>query len=99
MEIEKYLSAIKKRCFRRKYIDRPIDLKYVKELEDSIALYNRESGLNMKLIIGNGGKLFDGFRKSYGLFVGVQNYIAMIGNKTLPNRFGKSRSFWRKANS
>ena len=51
MEIEKYLSAIKKRCSRRKYIDRPIDSKYVKELEDSIALYNRESGLNMKLII------------------------------------------------
>ena len=48
MEIKKYLSAMKKRCSRRKYIDRPIDLKYVKELEDSIALYNRESGLNMK---------------------------------------------------
>jgi len=31
MEIEKYLSAIKKRCSRRKYIDRPIDSKYVKE--------------------------------------------------------------------
>ena len=86
MKIEEYLSAMKKRCSRRKYTNRPIDSKYVKQLEDNIALYNKESGLNMKLIIGNGGKLFDGFRKSYGLFVGVQNYIAMIGSKTLLNR-------------
>ena len=42
MEIKKYLSAMKKRCSRRKYIDRLIDLKYVRELEDSIALYNGE---------------------------------------------------------
>ena len=96
MEIEKYLSAIKKRCSRRKYTDKPIDSKYVKELEDSITLYNRESGLNMKLIIGNGGKLFDGFRKSYGLFVGVQNYIAMIGSKTLLNRMEKVGRFGEK---
>ncbi|MBF1276212.1 MAG: nitroreductase, partial [Parvimonas micra] len=58
--------------------------------------YNRESGLNMKLIIGNGGKLFDGFRKSYGLFVGVQNYIAMIGSKTLLNRMEKVGRFGEK---
>ena len=96
MEIKKYLSAMKKRCSRRKYIDRLIDLKYVRELEDSIALYNGESGLNMKLIIGNGGELFDGFRKSYGLFVGVQNYIAMIGSKTLPNRLEKVGRFGEK---
>ena len=51
MEIEKYLYAMKKRCSRRKYTNRPIDSKCVKELEDNIALYNRESGLNMKLVI------------------------------------------------
>ena len=86
MEIAKYLSAMKKRCSRRKYTNRPIDSECVKELEDNIALYNRESGLNMKLVIGNGGELFNGFRKSYGLFVGVENYIAMIGNNNLPFR-------------
>ena len=62
MEIEKYLYAMKKRCSRRKYTNRPIDSKCVKEIEDNIALYNRESGLNMKLVIGNGGELFNGFR-------------------------------------
>lgn len=96
MEIEKYLYAMKKRCSRRKYTNRPIDSKCVKELEDNIALYNRESGLNMKLVIENGGELFNGFRKSYGLFVGVRNYIAMIGGKYLPNRMEKMGRFGEK---
>lgn len=96
MEIKKYLSAMKKRCSRRKYKDVPINFEYVKQLENSIALYNRKSGLNMKLVIGNGGELFNGFRKSYGLFVGVQNYIAMIGSKTLPNRMEKVGRFGEK---
>ena len=96
MKIEEYLSAMKKRCSRRKYTNRPIDSKYVQQLEDSIALYNKESGLNIKLVIGSGAELFSGFRKSYGLFVGVQNYIAMIGSKTLPNRMEKVGRFGEK---
>lgn len=36
MEIEKYLYAMKKRCSRRKYTNRPIDSKCVKELEKII---------------------------------------------------------------
>ena len=96
MKIEEYLSAMKKRCSRRKYTNRPIDSKYVQQLEDSIALHNKESGLNIKLVIGSGAELFSGFRKSYGLFVGVQNYIAMIGSKTLPNRMEKVGRFGEK---
>ena len=41
MKIEEYLSAMKKRCSRRKYTNRPIDSKYVKQLEDIIALLTR----------------------------------------------------------
>ena len=96
MKIEEYLSAMKKRCSRRKYTNRPIDSKYVKQLEDIIALFNKESGLNIKLVIGSGAELFSGFRKSYGLFVGVQNYIAMIGSKTLLNRMEKVGRFGEK---
>ena len=96
MKIEEYLSAIKKRCSRRKYTNRPIDSKYVKQLEDIIALFNKESGLNIKLVIGSGAELFNGFRKSYGLFVGVQNYIAMIGNKDLPDRMEKVGRYGEK---
>ncbi len=96
MKIEEYLSAMKKRCSRRRYINRPMDPKCVKQLEDSIALCSRESGLNIKLVIGKGGELFNGFRKSYGLFVGVQNYIAMIGSKDLPDRMEKVGRFGEK---
>ena len=96
MEIKTYLSAMKKRCSRRKYTDRPIESKCLKQLEDSIALYNRKSGLNMKLIVGNGGEIFNEFRKSYGLFVGVQNYIAMIGFDDLPDRMEKVGRFGEK---
>lgn len=84
---------MKKRSSRRKYTDRLIDAKCVKQLEDSIALYNKESGLKMKLIVENGWKLFNGFRKSYGLFVGVQNYIAMIGSNDLTDRMEKVGHF------
>ena len=96
MKIEEYLSAMKKRCSRRKYINRTIDPKYVKQLEDNLTLYNKESGLNIKLVIGSGAELFNGFRKSYGLFVGVQNYIAMIGSKELPDRMEKVGRFGEK---
>ena len=96
MKIEEYLSAMKKRCSRRKYINRTIDPKYVKQLEDNLTLYNKESGLNIKLVIGSGAELFNGFRKSYGLFVGVQNYIAMIGSKELPERMEKVGRFGEK---
>ena len=68
----------------------------MKQLEDIIALFNKESGLNIKLVIGSGAELFNGFRKSYGLFVGVQNYIAMIGNKDLPDRMEKVGRYGEK---
>ncbi len=34
MKIEEYLSAMKKRCSRRKYIDRPVEPKYVQLRRD-----------------------------------------------------------------
>lgn len=96
MRTEEYLSAMKKRCSRRKYKAVPIASKCIKQLESSIALYNKESGLKIKLVVGNGGELFDGFRKSYGLFVGVQNYIAMLGSREIPNRMEKTGRFGEK---
>ena len=84
-----YLSAIQKRCSRRKYAARPIDGKKASLLQESIAAYNKASELNMKLILGSGGELFDGFKRSYGLFVGAKNYIAMIGEADDLNRMEK----------
>ena len=50
----------------------------------------------MKLIIGGGDELFDGFRKSYGLFVGVQNYIAVISDANVSDRMEKEGRFGEK---
>jgi hypothetical protein len=47
----------------------------------------------MKLVIGSGGELFDGFKKSYGMFVGVKNYIALIGRADDPDRMEKEGYF------
>lgn len=96
MKTEEYLSAMKKRCSRRKYNSMPIIAECIQKLEESIALYNKESGLNIKLVVGKGGELFDGFRKSYGLFVGVKNYIAMTGGKNLSDRLEKVGRFGEK---
>lgn len=96
MKNDKYLYAMKKRCSRRKYTNRLIEPRDVEQIEDNIASYNKESGLNIKLVTEKGSELFKGFRKSYGLFVGVQNYIAMIGRNDLSNRMEKVGRFGEK---
>lgn len=96
MKTEEYLSAMKKRCSRRKYRNTPIEPQHLKALEANINTYNEISGLKMKLMIGKGGELFDGFQKSYGLFAGVRNYIALIGGREAPDRREKEGRFGEK---
>ena len=96
MKMNEYLTAMKKRRSRRKYENIPIDSQCVKNLRESIDLYNEISGLKMKLVIGGGDELFDGFRKSYGLFVGVQNYIAVISDANVSDRMEKEGRFGEK---
>lgn len=81
-----YLAAILKRCSRRKYTAAPIEEEKAAELRANMAAYNRASGLHMQLILGSGGELFDGFKRSYGMFVGVKNYLALIGKADDPDR-------------
>ena len=84
MEQEKYISsmqnAIKTRSSRRKYIPEPLDQSDVKILHELIAEYNAKENLDIRLVLDN-GDAFKGFRKSYGMFSGVKNYIGLIGNK------------------
>ncbi|MBR4014619.1 MAG: nitroreductase [Anaerotignum sp.] len=91
-----YLSAIQRRCSRRKYTASPIEEEKAEALHKSSASYNETSGLNMKLILGTGGELFDGFKRSYGLFVGVKNYIALIGRADDPDRMEKEGYYGEK---
>lgn len=75
MELNK---AIEMRCSRRTYIDKPIENEKVRILEKLIGDVNKEGNLHLQLVL-NDRKAFQGIRKSYGLFTGVQNYIALVG--------------------
>ncbi|QHI71546.1 nitroreductase family protein [Aminipila terrae] len=73
-----YKRAISVRHSCRSYLPDTIDSSIVKKLQASITDYNLLSGLNIQLILNN-GDAFGNFSKSYGMFSGVNNYIAMIG--------------------
>ena len=73
-------DAITARCSRRKYIPEPLEPSAAAELQALIAAYNSKENLDIRLVIDN-GDAFGGFRKSYGVFSGVRNYIGLIGSK------------------
>ena len=45
-----------------------------------ISEFNAKHQVKMQLVTNN-GDAFKGFRKSYGMFSGVKNYVALIGDK------------------
>lgn len=75
-----YLHAVQIRSSRRRYTRKELAPEAVDALEASIERCNRMSGLSIQLITQNGAA-FEGFRKSYGMFTGVQNYFAMVGEE------------------
>ncbi|SNX53731.1 nitroreductase family protein [Thermoanaerobacterium sp. RBIITD] len=81
-------EAINVRCSNRKYLNTPIPQNKVQKMEELINRYNKEADLNMQLILNN-GKAFAGLKRSYGMFSGVNNYIAVVG-KT--DDFSKERA-------
>lgn len=76
-DIEKTIVA---RHSVRRYHDKPIDDKLVKELEKLIDNCNKISGLNIQLIL-NDSETFDKYKLHYGQIYGCKNYIALIGKK------------------
>lgn len=73
-------TAIDQRHSCRSYGDRPIEGEVLEQLLDGIRMANEESGLHMQLVTGE-PKVFANFRKNYGLFRNVRNYIAMVGSR------------------
>lgn len=73
-----YKHAISVRHSSRSYLPNEIEGSIVERLQTSISEYNVLSGLNIQLILNNGAT-FNTLSKSYGMFSGVNNYIAMIG--------------------
>ncbi|TGY67302.1 nitroreductase family protein [Dubosiella muris] len=61
----------------RKYQDLPISKPVLERLQEEIAACNKESGLDIQLVLDE-PKAFD---PKYGHFEGVENYIALIGRK------------------
>ena len=74
-----FIEAIKARHSVRKYTDRPLEKTQVDTIRDSIDRINRESGLNVQLVV-NEPKAFNGlFISTYGQFSGVKNYLVLAG--------------------
>lgn len=75
------MEAIKKRHSVRSYLDKKIPEDIRKQLQDEICACNQEGGLNIQLVLDE-PKAFTGIMAHYGKFRGVQNYIALIGEKS-----------------
>lgn len=73
-------EAINTRCSHRKYLKTPIQDKDTAQLKASIEQYNKASNLHIQLITDS-GDAFNGLTKSYGMFSGVRNYIALVGRE------------------
>lgn len=74
------MEAMKRRHSVRSYQEQAITGDARDELREFLSQLNRESGLNMQLVL-NEPKAFSGFLAHYGKFSGVKNYIALVGKK------------------
>lgn len=76
-------SAIMERTSRRKYELDPVDGEVLERLEAACWECNRAGGLGIQIKIDDPDAFSGG--KSYGMFSGVYNYIAMICKKDDPD--------------
>lgn len=75
------MDAVYARHSVRNYKVTPIPQEVVAKLQAEIEACNTEGDLHIQLVTGE-PKAFDGFMAHYGKFSGVQNYIALIGEKS-----------------
>ncbi|MHB1315872.1 MAG: nitroreductase family protein [Christensenellales bacterium] len=85
-------DAMNSRISRRKYEKAPIASDKVRQLMRLIDDYKLCSGLSIHLILNN-GDAFQGFRRSYGLFSGVENFFLLAGDKNDVNLKEKAGYF------
>ena len=74
------MEAVRARHSVRSYLDTPIEAEKADQLRAFIDECNGESGLRIQLILEE-PKAFSGFFAHYGMFSGVKNYIALVGEK------------------
>lgn len=73
-------QAMKQRHSVRQYTPEPLSKADITVLRQEIERCNKESGLHIQLVV-NEPRAFDSFLAHYGSFSGVQNYIALVGEK------------------
>lgn len=75
------IEAIKERHSVRQYTDQPIEEEKLEQLQTLIDEINEEAGLHLQLVIDE-PEAFDTSKTArYGSFMGVRNYIALVGPK------------------
>jgi nitroreductase len=75
------IEAIQSRHSVRRYTDRPIEVGKLDAIRVAMEEANKESGMNIQLVV-NEPKGFNGlFISTYGQFSGVRNYIVMAAPK------------------
>ena len=77
-------EAIIARHSVRQYKDEPIRQEHVEELQELIRECNEESGLSIQLILDD-PECFRTLLAHYGKFSNANNYIALVGPKSLPD--------------
>lgn len=83
------IEAVRARHSVRKYIDRPIEPEKAAAIRAAMERINRESGLNVQLVLDE-PKAFSSGMWKYGQFSLVKNYLVMAGPKgdTAEERIG-----------
>ena len=74
------IQAMQKRHSVRQYLQTPINPEIADALRAEMDACNREGDLHIQLAV-NEPKAFGGLMARYGKFLGVTNYIALIGKK------------------
>lgn len=80
MEKEELHKLMNERHSVRQYKFVPIEDEKVNALKEEVENINKESGLNIQIFF-NEPTCFNSIKAHYGKFVGVNNYISLVGNK------------------
>jgi len=89
-------QAIIERHSVRQYKDLPIEEGKCIKLNSLVEECNRESGLNIQLVL-NDPKCFDVFMAHYGMkFRNAMNYVALVGRKDIPDLEEKAGYYGEK---
>lgn len=75
------MEIMKQRHSVRQYTEQPIEQEKRSVLDGLIREINQEADLHIQMIYDD-PKCFDSFMAHYGKFVGVRNYIALVGKKS-----------------